>query len=131
MDQKFCTTIMSADPRKSLRPRESHPGGIPDDPGLSRIKTFDRHQRPRWSGCWVRAAADLAALAALRTAAGVDPDGAAPEPLPVYLGGGPGASGVFLGAWAVTRLAETERTLRADGAPTRVDFTVTLQEAAP
>lgn len=80
---------------------------------------------------WVRAAADLAALAALRTAAGVDPDGAAPEPLPVYLGGGPGASGVFLGAWAVTRLAETERTLRADGAPTRVDFTVTLQEAAP
>ena len=43
MDQKFCTTILSADPRKSLRPRESHPGGIPDDPGLSRIKTFDRH----------------------------------------------------------------------------------------
>ena len=42
MDQKFCTTIMLADPRKSLRPRESHPGGIPEDPGLSRIKTFDR-----------------------------------------------------------------------------------------
>ncbi len=33
MDQKFCTTILSADPRKSLRPRESHPRGIPDDPG--------------------------------------------------------------------------------------------------
>ncbi len=31
MDQKFCTTIMLADPRKSLRPRESHPGGIPED----------------------------------------------------------------------------------------------------
>ena len=46
MDQKFCTTIVSADPRKSLRPRESHPGGIPDDPGLSRIKTFDRAQSP-------------------------------------------------------------------------------------
>ena len=45
MDQKFCTTIMSADPHKSLRPRESHPGGIPEDPGLSRIKTFDRPQR--------------------------------------------------------------------------------------
>ena len=48
MDQKFCTTIMSADPRKSLRPRESHPGGIPDDPGLSRIKTFDRPQPQNW-----------------------------------------------------------------------------------
>ena len=34
MDQKFCTTIVSADPRKSLRPRESHPGVIPDYPGL-------------------------------------------------------------------------------------------------
>ena len=32
---------------------------------------------------------------------------------------------------AAADLAETERTLRADGAPTRVDFTVTLQEAAP
>ena len=29
-------------PRTSLRPRESHPGVIPDYPGLSRIKTFDR-----------------------------------------------------------------------------------------
>ena len=48
MDQKFCTTIVSADPRKSLRPRESHPGVIQDDPGLSRIKTFDRaHSEPR------------------------------------------------------------------------------------
>ncbi len=50
MDQKFCTTIMSADPRKSLRPRESHPGVIPEDPGLSRIKTFDRQQRARPGG---------------------------------------------------------------------------------
>ena len=45
MDQKFYTTIVSADPRKSLRPRESHPGVIPDYPGLSRIKTFDRAHR--------------------------------------------------------------------------------------
>ena len=44
MDQKCCTTIMSADPRKSLRPRESHPGVIPDDPGLSRIKTWVMRQ---------------------------------------------------------------------------------------
>ena len=41
-------------PRKSLRPRESHPRVIPDYPGLSRIKTFDRphcarsrHRDPR------------------------------------------------------------------------------------
>ena len=80
---------------------------------------------------WVRTAADLAAFAALRAAAGLDPEGDPPAPLPVYLGGGPGASGAFLGDWAVTRLGETERALRADGAPTRVDFTVTLQEAAP
>ena len=46
MDQKFCTTIMSADPRKSLRPRESHPWVIPDDPGLSRIKTWVMPSRP-------------------------------------------------------------------------------------
>ena len=45
MDQKFCTTIVSADPRKSLRPRESHPGVIPDYPVSSRIKTFDRTHR--------------------------------------------------------------------------------------
>ena len=42
MDQKSCTTIVSPDPRKSLSSRESHPGVIPDYPGLSRIKTFDR-----------------------------------------------------------------------------------------
>ena len=34
MDQKSCTTIVSPDPRKSLSSRESHPGVIPDDPGL-------------------------------------------------------------------------------------------------
>ena len=45
MDQESCTTIVSPDPRKSLSSRESHPGVIPDDPGLSRIKTFDRRQR--------------------------------------------------------------------------------------
>ena len=50
MDQKCCTTIMSADPRKSLRPRESHPGVIPDDPGLSRIKTWVMPSRPSPGG---------------------------------------------------------------------------------
>ena len=79
---------------------------------------------------WVQSATDLTALAALKTAAGLDAEADPPDPLPVYLGGGPGASGVFLGQWVVTRLAETERTLRADGTPTRVDFTVTLREAA-
>ena len=35
----------SASEDKLLSSRESHPGVIPDDPGLSRIKTFDRAQR--------------------------------------------------------------------------------------
>ena len=47
MDQKSCTTIVSPDPRKSLSSRESHPGVIPDYPGLSRIKTFDRRHPSR------------------------------------------------------------------------------------
>ena len=50
-------TIVSPDPRKSLRPRESHPGVIPDDPGLSRIKTFDRRQ---W---WPRSSVTLSDVA--------------------------------------------------------------------
>ena len=35
----------SASEEKLLSSRESHPGVIPDYPGLSRIKTFDRAQR--------------------------------------------------------------------------------------
>ena len=35
----------SASEDKLLSSRESHPGVIPDYPGLSRIKTFDRAQR--------------------------------------------------------------------------------------
>ena len=45
MDQKFCTTIVSADPRKSLRPRESHPGVIPDYPGLKLLIELTRFSR--------------------------------------------------------------------------------------
>ncbi len=40
----------SASEEKLLSSRESHPGVIPDDPGLSRIKTFDRAQRIMFRG---------------------------------------------------------------------------------
>ena len=40
----------SASEDKLLSSRESHPGVIPDYPGLSRIKTFDRAQRIMFRG---------------------------------------------------------------------------------
>ena len=39
-------------PRQSLRPRESHPGVIPDYPGLSRIRTFVTIRVPPLPGYW-------------------------------------------------------------------------------
>ena len=76
---------------------------------------------------WVRRAADLDAFAALRIDAGLDPDTEA-EALPVFLGGGGGASGDYLGLWAVEQLHVRERQLRLDGIPSRVDFSVRLRE---
>ena len=76
---------------------------------------------------WVRRAADLDAFAALRRDAGLDPDGEA-EPLAVFLGGGGGASGDYLGLWVVEQLDVRERQLRLDGVPARVDFNVRLRE---
>ena len=77
---------------------------------------------------WVRTADDLAALDALREVAALDAGGDEPVSLPVYLGGGGGASGTFLGHWAVTRMQVTERDLRFDSVPARIDFTVSLIE---
>ena len=76
---------------------------------------------------WVDDAADIEALADLRTLAGLEPDTEA-EVLPVFLGGGAGSSGQYLGRWAVTRLEETERSLRENGVPIRIDFRVSLLE---
>lgn len=76
---------------------------------------------------WVRRAADIDAFAALRQDAGLDPDGEA-APLAVFLGGGGGASGDYLGMWVVEQLHVRERQLRLDAIPSRVDFSVRLRE---
>lgn len=77
---------------------------------------------------WVRTARDLAALDALRGVAGAGADGGEAAAQPVYIGGGDGGSGTFLGHWAVTRMQVTERDLRFDSVPARIDFTVSLLE---
>ena len=92
---------------------------------------------------WIRSAADLAALAELRDAAGLaapaGPDtgaGAATEPasqpLPVFSGidSGGASTRTFHGWWVVTRLSERHRQLRVDGIPARIDFSVALAEHA-
>lgn len=76
---------------------------------------------------WVEESADIEALADLRTLAGLEP-GTDAEVVPVFLGGGAGSSGQYLGLWAVTRLDETERSLRENGVPIRIDFRVALLE---
>ena len=78
---------------------------------------------------WVSTSDDLAALDALGTEAGLDAgdDG---KLLPVFMGGGGGRSGPFLGRWAVDRLEVEERALRFDGIPAEIGFTVSLIEAA-
>ena len=76
---------------------------------------------------WVGEARDVEALADLRSQAGLEP-GTATMVLPVFLGGGAGSSGEFMGFWAVTRVEETERSLRENGIPIRIDFRVSLLE---
>lgn len=76
---------------------------------------------------WVEEASDIEALADLRAVAGLEP-GTEASPLDVFLGGSAGSSGEYLGRWAVTRLDETERTLRENGIPIRIDFRVSLLE---
>ena len=78
---------------------------------------------------WVSTSDELAALDELVSEAGLVRDGEG-KPLPVFLGGGSGSSGDYLGEWAVTRLEVTEGSLRHDGVPTEIEFNVTLLEAA-
>lgn len=77
----------------------------------------------------VQTARDLSALDALREAGGLAGDADAAS-LPVYLGGAPGSSGAFLGYFVVTRLRTTDRDLRFESIPTRIDFQVSLLEDA-
>ena len=78
---------------------------------------------------WVSTSDDLAALDALVSEAGLARDGKG-ELQPVFLGGGSGSSGEYLGDWAVLSLQTTDRALRHDGIPTTIEFTVSLLEAA-
>ena len=78
---------------------------------------------------WVSTSDDLAALDDLMSEAGLDTEGEGKR-LPVFLGGGSGSSGDYLGEWVVLRLQTTERDLRFDGIPTEVEFTADLLEAA-
>ena len=78
---------------------------------------------------WVLVSDDLAALDELVSEAGLLKDGEG-KPLPVFLGGGSGSSGEYLGEWVVLRLETGERELRHDGIPTEIEFTVSLLEAA-
>ena len=78
---------------------------------------------------WIESSEHLAAFDALVNEAGLAPERAS-TPLPVFLGGGSGSSGEYLGQWAVTRLEVTEQTLRLDGIPTEMAFTVSLLEVS-
>lgn len=123
-------------------------------PGGAEYRELQRRSRRRWSArarhglppeledlgrdadqinlrgsVWVDEASDIEALADLRSQAGMEPGGSA-KPLAVYLGGGGGSSGEFMGFWTVTRLEETERSLRENGIPIRIDFRVSLLEKA-
>ena len=123
-------------------------------PGGAEYRELQRRSRRRWSSrarhglppeledlgrdadqislrgsVWVDETGDIEALAGLRLQAGLEPDTSA-EPLPVFLGGGGGSSGQFMGLWTVTRLEETERSLRENGVPIRIDFRVSLLEKA-
>ena len=81
---------------------------------------------------WVRSPADLAALDALRSEAGLPgEEGVEPQPLAIFRGGDDANSGEFLGQWVVTRLNERERDLRLDGTPTRITFELSLMEFVP
>lgn len=75
----------------------------------------------------VQTARDLAALDALREAAGLAGDADAAS-LPVYLGGGAGSSGTFLGYFIVARLRTTDRDLRFGSVPAQIEFQISLLE---
>ena len=78
---------------------------------------------------WVSTSDDLAALDELVVEAGLAKDGEG-KPRSVFLGGGSGSSGGYLGEWVVLRIETGERMLRHDGIPTEIEFTVSLLEVA-
>ena len=76
---------------------------------------------PVWSADHLAALEELAEVASLRS----DEDA---KPVPVFLGGGDGSSGQYLGMFAIAALEWTERSLRFNGIPTEIDFSVALKE---
>ena len=117
--------------------------------GLSRVRsrrweTRDRHGKPpevedlgrdaeriELTGTvWVSSSEHLAALDELVRESALQAGGGQGQPVPVFLGGGSGSSGESLGMWVVTRLEVVEESLRHDGIPTEIEFTVSLLEVA-
>lgn len=78
---------------------------------------------------WVENSDHLATFDELVAEAGLAREGEG-KPLPVFLGGGSGSSGEYLGLWAVERLETVDGSLRHDGIPTEIEFTVSLLEVA-
>lgn len=112
--------------RRRWARRERH-GRPPELEDLGR----DAHEIRLSGSVWVREAADLAALQGLMDAAALDSDDSSAAPLGVYMGGGTGTSGEYIGEWAVTELDTTDESLRVGGIPTRIEFRVTLLESVP
>lgn len=110
--------------RRRWTRRERH-GRAPEMEDLGR----DADEIRLSGSVWVRGAADLVTLDALRDAAGLAGDLTA-APLGVYVGGARGVSGEYAGEWVVTELETTDEHLRLDGTPARIDFQITLIEAA-
>lgn len=78
---------------------------------------------------WVSVSEDLAVLDELVSEAGLTKTDNG-KALPVFLGGGSGSSGEYLGEWVVLSLNTKERELRLEGIPTEISFTVALLEVA-
>lgn len=110
--------------RRRWARRERH-GHAPEMEDLGR----DAEEIRLSGSVWVRGVADLVALDALRDAAGLAGDLTA-APLGMYVGGARGVSGEYTGEWVVTELDTTDEHLRLDGTPARIDFQITLIEAA-
>lgn len=84
---------------------------------------------------WVKTAADLGALDALRVAGGLGAAAGEPPgslPLPLFSGSDSATSSVRVwhGWWVIQRMTERRRMLRVDGTPTRIDFSLSLIEHA-
>ena len=78
---------------------------------------------------WVSTSDHLAAFDELVSEGGLERGGSG-KLLPVFLGGGSGSSGEYLGMWALESLETVEEELRHDGIPTEIQFTAALIEVA-